>query len=105
MNQKKSIQELTIKDNFMFGAVMLNPENCKGTLERALGIEIARVEVSKEKSIVYNPEYKGVRLEGRNIVIHRRKTARKCRTYAWKTERIRFSLVPKGRMQMKYHRS
>ncbi len=63
MNQKKSIQELTIKDNFMFGAVMLNPENCKGTLERALGIEIARVEVSKEKSIVYNPEYKGVRLD------------------------------------------
>ena len=63
MNQKKSLQELTFKDNFMFGAVMLKPENCRGTLERCLGIEIERVEVSKEKSIVYNPEYKGVRLD------------------------------------------
>ncbi|MBQ8558678.1 MAG: Rpn family recombination-promoting nuclease/putative transposase [Tyzzerella sp.] len=63
MKQKKSLQELTFKDNFMFGAVMLDPENCKGILERTLGIEIERVEVSKEKSIVYNPEYKGVRLD------------------------------------------
>ena len=61
--ERKSLQELTIKDNFMFGAVMLNPEICRETLERILGIEIARVEVSKEKSIVYNPEYKGVRLD------------------------------------------
>ena len=62
-SERKSLQELTIKDNFMFGAVMLNPEICRETLERILGIEIARVEVSKEKSIVYNPEYKGVRLD------------------------------------------
>lgn len=63
MRKKKSLQELTIKDNFMFGAVMLNPENCKGLLERSLGIKIERVEVNREKSIVYNPEYKGVRLD------------------------------------------
>lgn len=63
MNQKKSLQELTFKDNFMFGAVMLNPENCKGVIERCIGTEIECVEVSKEKSIVYNPEYKGVRLD------------------------------------------
>lgn len=63
MSKKKSLQELTIKDNFMFGAVMMDPENCKGTLERCLGFEIERVEVSKEKSIIYNPEYKGVRLD------------------------------------------
>ena len=63
MNQKKSLQELTFKDNFMFGAVMLDPEICKGILERSLGMEIAHVEVSKEKSVVYNPEYKGVRLD------------------------------------------
>lgn len=36
MNKKRSLQELTIKDNFMFGAVMLDPENCKGILERVL---------------------------------------------------------------------
>ena len=35
MNQKKSIQELTFKDNFMFGAVLLDPENCKGVIERS----------------------------------------------------------------------
>ena len=63
MKQKKSLQELTFKDNFMFGAVLLDPENCKGVIERSLGIEIERVEVSREKSIVYNPEYKGVRLD------------------------------------------
>ena len=63
MSQKKSLQELTFKDNFMFGAVLLDPENCKGVIERSIGIEIERVEVSKEKSIVYNPEYKGIRLD------------------------------------------
>ena len=63
MNKKKSLQELTFKDNFMFGAVMLDPEICRGILERSLGIPIERVEVSKEKSIVYNPEYKGIRLD------------------------------------------
>lgn len=28
-----------------------------------LGFPIARVEISKEKSVVYHPEYKGVRLD------------------------------------------
>ena len=60
---KKKLQELTIKDNFMFGAVMTDPENCRLFLERALGFSIAHVEVSKEKSIVYHPEYKGIRLD------------------------------------------
>ena len=63
MNKNKSLQELTFKDNFMFGAVMLDPENCRETLERCLEIEIERVEVDKEKSVVYNPEFKGVRLD------------------------------------------
>ena len=38
-------------------------ENCKGFLEMVLGFPIAQVVVSKEKSIVYHPEYKGVRLD------------------------------------------
>ena len=62
MRQKK-LKDLTIKDNFMFGAVMADPENCRLFLERALGLSISKVEVSKEKSMVYHPEYKGIRLD------------------------------------------
>ena len=61
--QRKTLQELTIKDNFMFAAVMLEPENAKGLLELVLEIKVDHVEISYEKSIVYNPEYKGVRLD------------------------------------------
>ena len=63
MGRNKQLMELTIKDNFMFGAVMMDEGNCKGLLERVLQIPIDRVEISKEKSIVYHPEYKGVRLD------------------------------------------
>ena len=57
VRQRKTLQELTIKDNFMFAAVMLEPDNAKGLLELVLGIEVDYVEISQEKSIVYNPEY------------------------------------------------
>ena len=60
MGRTKRLKELTIKDNFMFGAVMMDEDNCKGLLERVLEIPIDRVDVSKEKSIVYHPEYKGI---------------------------------------------
>ena len=45
----------------MFGAVMLEEENCRQFLELVLGFPIAKVEVDKEKSMVYNPDYKGIR--------------------------------------------
>ncbi len=63
MAERKSLQELTIKNNFMFGAVMLDPEICREVIERCLGIPIERVEVDREKSIVYHPKYKSVRLD------------------------------------------
>ena len=63
MGRKQRLKELTIKDNFMFGAVMMDEDNCKGLLERVLELPIERVEISREKSIVYHPEYKGVRLD------------------------------------------
>ena len=47
----------------MFGAVMCDENNCKDLLEMVLQIPIERVEVSKEKSMVYHPAYKGVRLD------------------------------------------
>ena len=43
--RKKTLQELTIKDNFMFVAVMTDPENAKGMLELILDVEIDHVEV------------------------------------------------------------
>lgn len=61
--RRKTLQELTFKDNFMFAAVMLDEENAKGVIERALDIQVDHVEISYEKSIVYNPEYRGIRLD------------------------------------------
>ncbi len=63
MKKRKTLQDLTIKDNFLFGAVMHVEENCKGFLELVLGFPIAHVVVSKERSMIYHPEYKGVRLD------------------------------------------
>lgn len=63
MAKRKTLKELTLKDNFMFGAVMCDEENCRRLLELVLQFPIERVEVSKEKSIVYHPEHKGVRLD------------------------------------------
>ncbi len=59
---QKKLTDLTIKDNFLFGVVMMDEKNCRDLLEMILGFPIERVEISKEKSIVYHPEYKGVRL-------------------------------------------
>lgn len=63
MGARKKLQELTFKNNFMFGAVMTDPQHCRDFLELTLGFPIERVEVDKEKSLVYHPEYKGVRLD------------------------------------------
>ena len=43
------LKNLTIKNNFMFAAVMSDEENCKGFLERALSMKIDHVEISTEK--------------------------------------------------------
>ncbi len=59
----KKLQELTIKHNFMFCAVMTDPKACRPMLERTLGIEIAHIEVNKERSFMYNPEYKSIVLD------------------------------------------
>ena len=50
MAEKKTFKELTIKNNFMFGAVMCDESNCKELLEMVLQIPIERVEISKGKS-------------------------------------------------------
>lgn len=63
MGEKRTLQQLTIKDNFMFTAVMMQEANCLGFLERVLGREIDHVVVDREKSLIYHPDYHGVRLD------------------------------------------
>ena len=45
----KKLKDLTIRDNFMFAAVMMETENCRYFLEMVLGIKIERIEISYEK--------------------------------------------------------
>ena len=61
--EKRTLQELTIKDGFLFAAAMMDEENCRLVLERILQMDIEHVEVDTEKSIIYNPDYKSVRLD------------------------------------------
>ena len=63
MRQIRRFQDLTIGDNYMFGAVMMENDNCRQLLVRVLDMPISRVEVIKEKSMIYHPECKGVRLD------------------------------------------
>ena len=42
---------------------MMQDDNCKKFLEMLLGISIKEIKVSREKSLIYNPDYKGVRLD------------------------------------------
>ncbi|MDO5140877.1 MAG: Rpn family recombination-promoting nuclease/putative transposase [Eubacteriales bacterium] len=57
------LSEQTIKNSFLFGAVMLEGTNCKDLLQIILGREISKVNIIYEKSIVYHPEYKGIRMD------------------------------------------
>ena len=85
---RKKLEELTILDNFMFSAAMItDPENCRRVLECALGMAIDRVEVVHEKTMVYHPEFKGIRLD----------------VYAKEMmERILYFLVPRELMMVRY---
>ena len=59
----KPLREQTIKDNFMFGSVMRDGDNCKELLELILGKKMSEVYIAREKGIFYNPDYHGVRLD------------------------------------------
>ena len=60
----KPIEELFFTDDYMFGAVMRNPEICKSILETLLNIQIEKLEYPElQKSISTYYESKGVRLD------------------------------------------
>ena len=60
----KPIEELTITDDFMFGAVMRNPRYCKPLLELVLGVKIRKIEYP-ELQKTFNERYnsKSIRLD------------------------------------------
>ena len=60
---KRTLQDLTIKDPFMFAAVMSDENQCKSLLSLVLEMEILHVTVVTEKTLAYHPEYHGVRLD------------------------------------------
>ena len=62
--KKRSIEDLTIADDFMFGAVMSDPKLCKPLLEYILDIKIKRIEYPElQKIIDKRYESKGIRLD------------------------------------------
>ena len=61
--EKKKFKDLTIRDAFLFAAVMTDQEICRKLLELSLGITIASVQVQTEKTMAYHSEYHGVRLD------------------------------------------
>ena len=50
----RKFKELTIRDAFMFAAVMSDPEICRRVLELALGIPISEVHIQTEKTMAYH---------------------------------------------------
>ena len=68
-NEEKDQREIefekkTIKDNFIFGAVMHNPEKCKALLECILKVKIREIKYPElEKTIKKTYWSKGVRLD------------------------------------------
>lgn len=63
MNTQKTLQELTIKDGFMFYALMNDPEICRELLEVVLDKKIEEVIVHQEDSLMYHPKFHGIRLD------------------------------------------
>ncbi len=64
MRKRKTFDDLTIADDFMFCKVMQDEELCKTFLELILGEEIGKIkELSTQKAIINNSESKSVRLD------------------------------------------
>ena len=61
--EPRKFKDLTIRDAFLFAAVMTDQEICRKVLELSLGIPIAEVQVQTEKTMAYHSEYHGVRLD------------------------------------------
>ena len=60
----KELEELTITDDFMFGAVMSEPKNLKPLLEYILGIKISKITYpERQKEMKADYSSRGIRLD------------------------------------------
>ncbi len=60
----KTLEQLTITDDFMFGAVMRDPKRCKPMLEMILGVKIDHIEYHElQKPINARYQSKSIRLD------------------------------------------
>lgn len=61
---RKELKDQTIKDDFMFGAVMRDPKRCKPLLEQILDVKINRIEYPElQKTIDHTMNSKSIRLD------------------------------------------
>lgn len=63
MSKRKSFQELTISDAFLFAAVMEDEELCRGFLQMVLDTDIEELWVKSERVIGLDRKYRSVRLD------------------------------------------
>ena len=60
----KDFKELDLTDNFMFSAVMKDPELCRPLLEMILNVKIGRiVYTEKEKTVATKADTKSIRMD------------------------------------------
>ena len=63
-NQEEVWEKLTLSNDFLFGAVMSNPELCKKMLETLLDIKIKKIEYPEQQKVIdLALDAKGVRLD------------------------------------------
>ncbi len=60
---RKRFQDLQLTDAFLFAVAMQDEEICHDTLELLLGHKVGKVHVSVEHTVLYNSDYRSIRLD------------------------------------------
>ncbi len=59
----KKFQDLNLSNAFLFAAAMEDEETCRFVLETVLGIPVGKVNVHTEHSLLYNADFRSIRLD------------------------------------------
>jgi len=62
-HKKTSFQDLNLSNAFLFAVAMEDEETCAIVVETILGKKIGKVTVQVEKSLLYNSEFRSIRLD------------------------------------------